>query len=90
MPAPQPGQCDGGSTMDSSRGIRRMQTFRKLPISKPKQKCDSDNHELTCHKRARRLNNRAHRRAPCLTDDLPVLGGLALYAAPATARTRLN
>ena len=31
----QPGQWEEGKTMDSSRGIRQMQTFRKLPIKAP-------------------------------------------------------
>jgi len=32
---PHFGQADGGETMDFPAGIRRMQTFKKLPIAKP-------------------------------------------------------
>ena len=32
---PQRGQCEPGATMDSSRGMRLMQTFRKLPKTSP-------------------------------------------------------
>jgi hypothetical protein len=30
------GQCEGAVTMDSPRGIRQMQTLRKLPMQHPK------------------------------------------------------
>jgi hypothetical protein len=32
---PHFGQLDAGRTMDLSAGMRRMQTFRKLPMIKP-------------------------------------------------------
>ena len=32
----QEGQRDAGATMDKPAGIRRMQTFKKLPAAKPK------------------------------------------------------
>ena len=32
---PHLGQLDAGVTMDLSSGIRRMQTFRKLPMTRP-------------------------------------------------------
>jgi hypothetical protein len=32
---PHFGQLDAGRTMDLSAGMRRMQTFRKLPMTKP-------------------------------------------------------
>ena len=33
---PQCGQWEGGNTMDSSRGSRYMQTFKKLPTIAPR------------------------------------------------------
>src|SRR5208282_640439 len=35
---PHLGQCEGGRTMDSPAGIRRMHTFRKLPTTRPSTK----------------------------------------------------
>ena len=34
----QTGQCDAGSTIDSALGMRRMQTFKKLPTTMPNRK----------------------------------------------------
>ncbi len=31
----QPGQCDGGFTIDSCRGTRQMTTLRKDPMTSP-------------------------------------------------------
>src|SRR5512142_2204471 len=36
MGVSQPGQCDGGATTDSPRGMRQITTFRNEPISRPK------------------------------------------------------
>jgi hypothetical protein len=38
MGAAQFGQRDAGKTIETSSGIREMQTFRKLPIIKPNKK----------------------------------------------------
>ena len=35
---PQWGQREPGDTMDTPSGIREMQTFRKLPMIRPKRK----------------------------------------------------
>ena len=37
----QAGQCEPGKTMDSSRGMRQMQTLRKLPMQSPARKMKS-------------------------------------------------
>ena len=31
----QPGQCDGGETIDSFLGTRQMTTFKKEPMTNP-------------------------------------------------------
>jgi hypothetical protein len=38
MGEPHSGQRDLGETIDTPKGIRMMQTFRKLPIASPKRK----------------------------------------------------
>jgi hypothetical protein len=42
-------QLEAGSTMDLSAGIRRMQTFRKLPISKPNKNASRGITPRLCH-----------------------------------------
>ena len=49
-------QCDDGSTTDSSRGIRRMQTFKKLPITSPSKNMAAAITAQTLPQAARRLN----------------------------------
>jgi len=55
MAAPHFGQADDGNTMDLPPGMRTMQTFRKLPMMRPKKKMKTAirNGEATtriCHK----------------------------------------
>ncbi len=38
----QAGQCEPGQTMDSSRGMRQMQTLRKLPMHSPARKMKTE------------------------------------------------
>jgi hypothetical protein len=38
MSVSQDGQCDGGFTIDSFRGILQMQTLKKLPRMSPRTK----------------------------------------------------
>src|SRR5882757_868393 len=44
-------QLDAGSTMDLSAGIRRMQTFRKLPMTKPNKNAPRGITPRLCHTR---------------------------------------
>ncbi len=46
IPLPHFGQLDAGRTIDLSAGIRRMQTFRKLPIDQAEQKHTKRDHLL--------------------------------------------
>src|SRR5579863_8555014 len=48
---PHFGQLDAGSTMDLSAGIRRMQTFRKLPMTKPNKNAPRGITPRLCHTR---------------------------------------
>src|SRR5258708_13543491 len=42
-------QLDAGSTMDLSAGIRRMQTFKKLPMTKPNRNAPRGITPRRCH-----------------------------------------
>ena len=56
IPRPQEGQCDDGETSDSSRGRRHTQTFRKLPMQRPRAKTIAVQNQNSCGA-ARRYEN---------------------------------
>src|SRR5580700_2246845 len=54
MVFPQLVQADDGKTIDLSAGIRRMQTFRKLPMTRPSKNAPRGITSRLCHTRPAR------------------------------------